>query len=83
MLERVDLRRDGGEAAAAYAHVLASTRPECAEEIERVQWAIVLCGWGLCRWPVTIAGRTDWAGVHVAELGLEEFVRRRISAKQN
>ncbi len=83
MLERADLYRDGGEAEALHAHIQASTYPECADDIESVQWAIVLCAWGLSRWPITIAERTAWAGIHVAELGLEEFVRRRISAKMN
>jgi hypothetical protein len=54
-----------------------------ADREQAIQRAIVLRAWGLSRFPITIAERTTWAGIHVAQLGLEQFVRRRVLAGLN
>jgi hypothetical protein len=82
-LERVDLVRDGGEAAELREHLASWLYPEAADDIEAVQRAIVLCACGLWKIPIEIAGREATAGSHVVALGLEPFLERRLGARAN
>jgi hypothetical protein len=82
-LERVDLVRDGGEAAELREHLVSGIYPEAAADVEAVQRAIALCACGLWKIPIEIAGRETAAGLHVAGLDLHGFLERRLGARTN